>query len=63
MRSRFGRLFIRGAGLLVLIASVASTVFATPPTVVPEIDGSTVATGVGLLSGAALIIKSRRRTN
>jgi hypothetical protein len=38
-----------------VLASVA-------PAQTPEIDGSAVSTGLGLLAGAVLLIRSRRRT-
>ena len=46
------------AGLLMLIVSMTSGVLAggTP---VPEIDGASMATGLGLLSAGILIVRAR----
>ncbi len=47
------------AGLALLIVGVASVCSATP--VGPEIDAATGANALALLSGALLIIRSRKR--
>ena len=43
-----------------MVVSMASTVHATAA-IVPEIDGTAVAAGLGLLSGAVLILRARLR--
>lgn len=47
-------------GLLTIVLSVAATAHAGNA-VVPEIDGGSLATGLGLLSGGLLILRSRWR--
>ena len=47
-------------GILTVIASVADSAHATFVTV-PEIDTASLATGLGLLTGAVLIVRSRMR--
>ena len=49
----------RIVGILVLMASVATFMFAGVPT--PEIDASSGAAAVGLLGGAILILRSRKK--
>jgi hypothetical protein len=46
--------------MLVMVMAMASTLHATAA-IVPEIDGTAVATGLGLLSGAVLILRARIR--
>ena len=48
-------------GLATVIVSVATPVHASVTTSVPEIDGSSVAAGLGLLAGAVLILRTRMR--
>ena len=45
-------------GFAVLMATVASQAFAGTPA--PEIDSSSVAAAVGLVSGGLLVLRSRR---
>jgi len=59
MNSR-GSLITWGAGMLVMVVAMASTLHATAA-IVPEIDGTSVAAGLGLLSGAVLILRARIR--
>lgn len=49
---------MRILGMAILLASVASFAFASP---VPEIDGSSAASAVGLLTGALLVLRARRK--
>ena len=51
---------MRILGMAIMIASVASFAFATGDAV-PEIDGSSAASAVGLLTGALLVLRSRRK--
>jgi len=48
-------------GLATIIGSVASPIHATVQQPVPEIDGSSVAAGLGLLAGAVMILRTRMR--
>ncbi len=52
-------MLLKLSGLALLIIGVASVVSATP--VGPEIDAATGANALALLSGALLIIRSRKR--
>lgn len=45
-------------GLSLLFVGVAGSAWATP---VPEIDGSSAMSAIALLSGAVLIMRSRRK--
>jgi len=46
-------------GFVIVMYSMASNLMATQ-TVVPEIDGSSLAAGLGVLAGVTLIMTSRR---
>ena len=61
MRSRLMRVGGYSLGLAIAVFSVGHVVMAqvAPPVGVPEIDGGTIVSGVGLLSAAVLILKSR----
>ncbi len=48
-------------GMVVVIGSVAASVHATIAGPVPEIDSSSFTAGLGLLSGAVMIVRSRLR--
>ena len=61
MRSAITRVCTYGVGLAMILGVFgASLVAGTAPTT-PEIDGSSIATGLALASGAVLILRSRRR--
>ncbi|CAN5724000.1 hypothetical protein BH18ACI5_BH18ACI5_14990 [soil metagenome] len=49
------------AGMLIVLASVATTVSAGITAPVPEIDGSSVTAGLGLLTGGVLVVRARLR--
>jgi hypothetical protein len=51
---------MKGIGLLLILAGSAAFALATGP-VVPEIDGSSAAAAVALVSGAMLVIRGRRK--
>jgi hypothetical protein len=51
---------VYGAGLLLVMLSLTVTLDAVAPAA-PEIDGGSLATGLGLLSGSLLILRSRWR--
>ena len=58
MGSRLMRMGGYGLGVLIAMFSVGAHVMAqTAP--VPEIDGASIVSGLGLLSAAVLILKSR----
>jgi hypothetical protein len=46
--------------MLVLVTAMTGTAQATTA-VVPEISGTSIATGLGLLSGAVLILRAKMR--
>ncbi len=48
-------------GLVTIIVAVATPVEASLVGPVPEIDGSSVAAGLGVLAGAVLILRTRMR--
>jgi hypothetical protein len=49
-----------GAGFLMIVLSLTATLGAVP-VAAPEIDGGSLTTGLGLLSGSLLILRSRWR--
>ena len=55
-----GSVITWGVAILAMVAAMASPLHATVG-VVPEIDGASMATGLGLLSGAVLILRARLR--
>ena len=57
MKSR-GSLVPWGVATLAMVVAMASPLHATILTV-PEIDGSSIASGLGLVSGAVLILRAR----
>lgn len=50
---------MKALGLITLILGTA--VFASAAVLVPEIDGSSLATGIALVSGALLVARGRRK--
>jgi hypothetical protein len=48
-------------GLVVIAASVQTAVSAAVPVAAPEIDGGTLASGLGLLSGGIMVLRARFR--
>ncbi len=61
MRSRVLRISMYGLGLLAMVLSVQSGLLAGGVIQAPEIDGSSVSAGLGLLTAAVLIVRSRSR--
>lgn len=51
---------VYGAGFLVIMLSLKATAVFASGAVVPEIDGGSVATGLGLLAGGMLMLRARR---
>lgn len=63
MRSGLTRFAPLGLFVLALVVLAQGTLFATvQPPAVPEIDGSSLAAGLGMLSSGALILRSRMRS-
>jgi hypothetical protein len=50
-----------GVAALLMAGSVQRVVFAGLTPIVPEIDGNSIAAGLGCLAGAVLIIRTRFR--
>jgi len=46
-------------GFMVVLVSLSATALATPALAVPEIDGGSIASGIGLLTGGMLMLRSR----
>ena len=62
MRSAIARVCTYGLGLVTIVGVLGVSLRAsTPIFAAPEIDGSSIATGLALASGAVLILRSRRR--
>jgi hypothetical protein len=60
MRSRMMRVGAYSLGLAIVLLSVGHVVGAqAPPVGAPEIDGGTLASGLGLLTAGVLILRSR----
>jgi len=51
---------VYGLGLLTILSTTGIGLSASFPTT-PEIDGGTLATGLGLLTAGVLILRARRR--
>lgn len=49
------------AGMVLLVFAMAGAAMAGWVAAVPEIDGGSAATGLAFLSGALLVIKSRKK--
>jgi hypothetical protein len=61
MRAHLIRGALYGGGLLVTILTVQSGLAAGAAIQAPEIDGSSLTAGLGLLTAAVLIVRSRSR--
>ena len=59
MRSRLIRGGQYALGVVVALFSAAHVVMAQAAPAAPEIDGASIASGLGLLASAVLILKSR----
>jgi len=62
MRSLIARVSTYGLGLALIVGALATTLVAGTVPSAPEIDGTSLATGLELAGGAVLILRSRRRT-
>ena len=58
MSSKISRASMFGLGVLVIVYSVGSHLFAQTVSA-PEIDGGSIVTGVGLLTAGVLVLRSR----
>jgi hypothetical protein len=59
MRSAIARACVYGVGLSIVVCSAGSHLLAGA-TGTPEIDGGSISTALGLLTGAVLILRSHR---
>jgi hypothetical protein len=59
MSVRTVRAGVYGLGLLMIVGSVAASLLAVPAIGAPEIDASSIASGIGLLTGGVLILRAR----
>ena len=59
MKSRVVTACLYGLGLLVVLATIGTSLSASNPGA-PEIDGGTLTTGLGLLTAGVLILRARR---
>jgi hypothetical protein len=62
MRSVIVRVSTYSLGLALIVGGLATTLVAGFAHPAPEVDGSSIATGLALAGGAVLILRSRRRT-
>jgi hypothetical protein len=60
MRSRLARICGYGFGVLTMVIAIQGQLLAGTVPIAPEIDGSLVSAGLGLLAGGILILRSRR---
>jgi hypothetical protein len=51
-----------GLGLLTLVSSFGTQLFAGAPLQVPEIDATSMSSGLGVLAAGILIVRSRMRS-
>ncbi len=61
MRSRIAHIFSYGLGLSMIVFSIGGNLLAQQAQV-PEIDGGSIATGIGLLTAGVLMLRARRRS-
>jgi hypothetical protein len=61
MRARWIEKTTYGLGLLTIVLSFGTPLFATTPTPAPEIDPASISAGLGLLAAGILIVRSRTR--
>ena len=59
MRSFIGQIGMYSLGVLIGIATVGGSLLALSTISAPEIDGGSLATGVGLVAASVLILRSR----
>ena len=61
MRSHIVRAAWYGLGVIAMVLSIQGHAVAGGVIQVPEIDGSTLSAGLGLLAAGAMIVRSRMR--
>ena len=61
MRARWIEKATYGLGLLTIVLSLSANLVAVAPLEAPEIDGTSLTAGLGLLAAGALIVRSRMR--
>ncbi len=59
MRAGMIRVSLYGVGLLAMVLSVQSGLLAAVVIQAPEIDGSSISAGVGLLASGVLLLRAR----
>ena len=62
MRARWIEKATYGLGLLTLVLSLGTRLFALAPVQAPEIDASSMSAGLGLLAAGVMIVRSRMRS-
>ena len=62
MRAHIVRATWYGFGVMALVVSVAGQSYAGAAVVTPEIDGSSLSAGIGLLAAGAMILRARMRS-
>jgi len=62
MRAQWSENAIHGLGLVMVVVSLGTPLFAAAPSSAPEIDGSSMSAGLGLLAAGVLIVRSRIRS-
>ena len=62
MGTNLGRVCAIGLGVAVMVISAATPTYAGFPISTPEIDGTAMIAGVGLLSAGVLVLRARLRS-
>ena len=62
MRTHIARATWYGLGVIALLVATQGQAFAGAVTPAPEIDGSTLSAGFGLLAAGVLIVRSRMKS-
>ena len=62
MRARWIEKATYGLGLVTVVLSLGTQLFAGRPVQAPEIDASSMSAGLGLLAAGVLIVRSRMRS-
>ena len=62
MRPAIARVCAYSLGLLMIVGSITDPLQAAVSVAAPEIDASSLAAGLGLLTAGVLILRSRRRS-
>jgi hypothetical protein len=59
---KLARVCTYGCGLLLLALAATAGLSAQPTAVAPEIDGGSIASGLGLLAASVMILRARGRS-